>query len=295
LNPKTKRFEPKLFEAMGLSSSMMHPLVLPGTLIGKLSESIAKECGLPEIPVIAVAGHDTASAVVAVPAENEQFAYLSSGTWSLMGIEVKEPIITEASYQLNFTNEGGVEGTTRFLKNCTGMWLLEQCRKEWEAAGRNYTYPEIVTLSRSTAGFQSVIDPDHPFFAHPESMSRAIVDYCKANHQTVPETDAAFIRCVFDSLALKYKQILNNLRKMAPFPIDKLHVIGGGSQNKLLNRMTADAIGIPVVAGPSEATALGNVMMQAKGLGIVRSLPEIREIIRNSVSTEVFYPQEKNQ
>ena len=295
LNPKTKQFEPKLFEAMGRNPSMMRPLVMPGTIIGKLSENIAKACGLPEIPVIAVAGHDTASAVVAVPAENERFAYLSSGTWSLMGIEVKEPIITEESYQLNFTNEGGVEGTTRFLKNITGMWLLEQCRKEWDAAGRNYTYPEIVKLSRSTAGFQSVIDPDHPFFANPESMTRAIAEYCRANNQTVPETDAAFIRCVFDSLALKYKQVLNDLQKIAPFPIDKVHVIGGGSQNKLLNQMTADAIGIPVVAGPSEATALGNVMMQAKGLGIVNSLQEIREMIRNSVSTELFYPQENNQ
>lgn len=291
LNPKTKTFENKLFEAMDVNSSIMQPLVMPGTIIGKLSASIAKECGLSEIPVIAVAGHDTASAVAAVPAENENFAYLSSGTWSLMGIEVKAPIITDETYQLNFTNEGGVEGTTRFLKNITGMWLLEQCRKEWEAAGRKYTYPEIVALSESTAGLQSVIDSDHPSFANPESMTRAIVDYCRQNGQKIPESPAEFIRCIFDSLALKYKDVLISLQKVAPFKIEKLHVIGGGSQNKLLNQMTANATGIPVVAGPSEATAIGNVMLQAKGLGIVRSLQEMREIIKNSVTPEVYLPQ----
>jgi rhamnulokinase len=261
---------------------------MPGTVIGNLTESIAKECGLPPIPVIAVAGHDTASAVVAVPAENENFAYLSSGTWSLMGIEVKAPIITDESYRLNFTNEGGVEGTTRFLKNITGMWLLEQCRKEWEAAGKNYSYSEIMELSDSATGSRSVIDPDHPSFANPDSMTQAISEYCQQHHQKIPTNHAEFIRCIFDSLALKYKDVLSSLQQVAPFPVEKLHVIGGGSQNRLLNQMTADATGIPVVAGPSEATALGNIMMQAKGLGVVQSLKEIREIIRNSVATEVF-------
>jgi rhamnulokinase len=291
LNPKTKTFDSRLFEAMGLHPSIMQPLVMPGTMIGRLTENIAKECGLREIPVIAVAGHDTASAVAAVPAENENFAYLSSGTWSLMGIEVKEPIITDETYRLNFTNEGGVEGTTRFLKNITGMWLLEQCRKEWDAAGKKYTYDEIVALSASAAGFRSIINPDDPSFANPESMTRAIADYCRTNGLKAPETPAEFVRCIFDSLASRYKEVLDSLQELAPFKIEKLHVIGGGSQNKLLNRMTAEATGIPVVAGPSEATALGNVMMQAKGLGIVRSLEEIRSIIRRSVSPEVFYPQ----
>jgi len=291
LNPITKKFEQELFEAMGISPSIMQPVVMPGTIIGNLSESVAKECGLPPVPVIAVAGHDTASAVAAVPAENEKFAYLSSGTWSLMGIEVQKPIITDETYQLNFTNEGGVEGATRFLKNITGMWLLEQCRKEWEAAGQEYSYSKIDELSGSVKGFQSVIDPDHPSFANPESMTKAIADYCAQNGQKIPASPAEFIRCIFDSLALKYKDVLSDLQKVAPFQIERLHVIGGGSKNSLLNQMTADAIGIPVVAGPSEATALGNVMMQAKGLGVVQSLQEIRRIIRNSVSPEVFYPE----
>jgi len=290
LNLETKKMEREFIELLGINSSILQPLVMPGTIIGPLLESIAKECDLPPVPVIAVAGHDTASAVVAVPAENENFAYLSSGTWSLMGIEVQEPIITDETCQLNFTNEGGVGGTIRFLKNITGMWLLEQCRKEWESKGMSYTYPEIVQLSDSVKGFQSVIDPDHPLFANPESMTCAIAEYCAQNNQKVPGNPAEFIHCIFESLALKYKNVLCSLQKVAPFRIEKLHVIGGGSQNRLLNQMTADAIGLPVVAGPSEATALGNVMMQAKGLGVVQSLREIREIIRNSVSPEVFIP-----
>jgi len=293
LNPKTKKIEQELFDVMGISPSIMQPLVMPGTVIGNLTESVAKECGLPSIPVIAVAGHDTASAVAAVPAENENFAYLSSGTWSLMGIEVKDPIINEQSFKLNFTNEGGVEGTTRFLKNITGLWLLEQCRKEWEQQGTKYSYSEIVELSHSAAGFQSFIDPDHPGFANPPVMTKAIADYCTDNGQKVPQTHAEFIRCIFDSLALKYKQVINSLQQLAPFKIEKLHVIGGGSKNKFLNQLTADAIGLPVVAGPAEATAIGNAMMQAKGLGIVRSLDEMRAIIRNSVSPEIFYPMER--
>jgi len=291
LNPYTKKTETKLLETIGIPASILQDIVMPGTIIGNLTESVSKECGLPPVPVIAVAGHDTASAIAAVPAENGNFAYLSSGTWSLMGIELQEPVITDESYRLNFTNEGGVEGTIRFLKNITGMWLLEQCRKEWEQQGTKYTYSEIDALSDSAAGFQSVIDPDHPSFANPESMVKAIADYCREHGQKIPQTHAEYIRCIFDSLALKYKQVLSDLQKFAPFPIEKLHVIGGGSQNKLLNQMTADATGIPVVAGPSEATAVGNVMMQAKGLGIVKSLQEIREIIRNSFEQEVFYPK----
>ena len=291
LNPHTKQFEFKLLEKIGIPASMIHSIVMPGTITGNLSDSIKEECNLKDVPVIAVAGHDTGSAVAAVPAENENFAYLSSGTWSLMGIEVKEPVINEQSYDLNFTNEGGVEGTTRFLKNITGMWLLEQCRKEWESKGTSYTYPEIIALSNSAEGFQSLIDPDDAGFANPLSMTKAITEYCKTTNQKEPASHAEFIRCIFDSLALKYKQVLNSLQQIAPFRIEKLHVIGGGSQNKLLNQCTANSIGLPVVAGPSEATALGNAMMQAKGLGIVQSLDEIRTILRNSISPEIYYPE----
>ncbi|MDR1743209.1 MAG: rhamnulokinase, partial [Dysgonamonadaceae bacterium] len=291
LNPKTRNFEKKLFDAMSLSDSLMFPLVNPGHTVGYLTDALARECGLGKIPVIAVAGHDTASAVAAVPAENERFAYLSSGTWSLMGIELHEPIITEESYRLNYTNEGGIDGTIRFLKNITGMWLLEQCRKEWETAGKKYSYEEITRMAESVEGGKFIIDPDHSAFANPESMTKAIADYCRDNAQSVPETDAQIIRCIFDSLAEKYKQTLKNLQSFAPYPIERLHVIGGGSQNDLLNRFTANAIGIPVIAGPSEATAIGNALIQAKGLGIVGSLQEMRDIIRNSVQLKTYYPE----
>lgn len=292
LNPRTKKFEAKLFEAMGLSPELMQPLVMPGEIIGNVMESVAKECNIDKVPVIAVAGHDTGAAVACVPAENENFAYLSSGTWSLMGIEVNEPIINEDSYNMNFTNEGGVNGTTRFLKNITGMWLLEQCRKEWDAEGKKYTYSEIVAMSDSEEGFQFLIDPDDASFANPESMSSAIALYCKNTGQKAPATHAELIRCIFDSLALKYKLVLDALQKVAPFKIEKLHVIGGGSQNKLLNQATANSIGIPVIAGPSEATAIGNVMIQAKGLGIVNSLQDMRSVICNSVTPETYMPQD---
>ncbi|GHV14942.1 rhamnulokinase [Bacteroidia bacterium] len=295
LNPNTKQIEGSLLEAMDIKASLIPPVVMPGQLIGNLTESLANECGLDQIPVIAVAGHDTGSAVVSVPAENKNFAYLSSGTWSLMGIEVDTPIINDNSFNLNFTNEGGVDGTVRFLKNITGMWLLEQCRKEWEAEGKTYTYPEIVALSGSVEGFRSFVDPDDTSFANPESMTKAIAAFCEKTGQKVPKSEADFIRCIFDSLAMKYKYVFGYLQKAAPFPIEKLHVIGGGSNNKLLNQMTANAIGIPVVAGPGEATAIGNIMMQAKGAGLVNSLQEIRNIIRRSVSPEIFNPQDSGQ
>lgn len=295
LNPRTKNFEAKLFDAIPLSPSLMQPIVMPGEIIGYVNESIQKECGIGRVPVIAVAGHDTGSAVVAVPTVDENFAYLSSGTWSLMGIEVNEPIITEESYALNFTNEGGVNGTTRFLKNITGMWLIEQCRKEWEAAGNKLPYSEIDRLSESAEGFRFMIDPDHASFANPDSMLKAIREYCVNTGQAAPVSHADFIRCIFDSLALKYRKVLESLQSLAPFPIQRLHVIGGGANNKLLNQSTANAIGMPVVSGPSEATAIGNIMMQAKGIGCVTSLADIRRVVRNSVSPETFQPKDTGQ
>lgn len=291
VNPTTKQFETPLLEAAGVSSTIVSPLVMPGTVVGVLTDALAEETGVGKVPVIAVAGHDTASAVVSVPAENPHFAYLSSGTWSLMGIEVESPIITEASYTNNFTNEGGIEGTTRFLKNITGMWLLEQCRKEWEKAGREYTYTEIVQMAEEAKHFDSLVNPDDPSFANPPSMVDAIVAYCKQTDRKAPTTDAEFVRCIFISLASRYKEILHILKEMAPFPIDKLHVIGGGSKNALLNQLTANAIGMPVVAGPFEATAIGNCMMQAKAIGLVANRWEMRQLITKAFPLQTFLPQ----
>lgn len=295
LNPITKQFESQLLEAAGVSPSILGPIVMPGHLIGTLTDELAEESELGKIPVIAVAGHDTGCAVAAVPAENENFAYLSSGTWSLMGIEVKDAIINDETFQLNFTNEGGIEGTTRFLKNITGMWLLEQCLKEWKKEGITYAYEKLVKMAESAPAFQSLIDPDHASFANPVCMTKAITEYCVVTGQTAPSNHAEFVRCIFESLSLKYKYVLGKIRGLAPFPIEKLHVIGGGSKNSLLNQWTANALGIPVIAGPSEATAIGNIMIQAKAAGCVDSHAEMRRIIRESIHLEEFEPKNSSE
>ena len=290
LNPQTKQLEENLMEVAGVTKEQFAPIVYPGTTLGTLTEDIQKQTGLGAIPVISIAGHDTASAVAAVPAVNERFAYLSSGTWSLMGIEVKEAVINEKSAAKNFTNEGGVEGTTRFLKNICGMWLLEQCRKESKRIAA-YSYDELNEVALASEPFRSIINPDAPCFANPESMIQAIQHYCELTEQPVPETDGHLIRCIFDSLAMRYKQVFKDLQDMAPFPIEQLHIIGGGSQNELLNQFTSNALGVPVIAGPTEATAIGNVMMQAKACKMVGSIQEMRSLIRSSVQTTTFEPK----
>lgn len=293
LNPKTKQMENALLEPIGLSTDLFSDIVMPGAVIGYLTDDIAEETGVGRVPVVAVAGHDTASAVAAVPAKNEKFAYLSSGTWSLMGIETQSPIINEKSMKLNFTNEGGINGTTRFLKNITGMWILEQCRKEWEKDGVHYTYPQLVEMAQSVAPFRSMIDPDDTSFANPASMTAVIHAYCEKTGQPKPQTHAEIVRTIFESLALKYRAVLEMLRSVAPFEIERLHVIGGGSQNALLNQFTANAVGIPVSSGPSEATALGNIMIQAQASGVVDSLQQMRNIIAASIDSKEYLPEQK--
>ena len=291
LNPRTAKLEASLLEAAGVNADIFPEVQLPGCVIGSLTDALAAETRIGKVDVVAVAGHDTASAVAAVPAENEKFAYLSSGTWSLMGIETKQPIISEESFRHNFTNEGGVEGTTRFLKNICGMWILEQCRKEWSRQGKEYSYPEIVAMAQSAEPFQCFINPDDAAFANPESMLGAIESFCSRTCQQSPKSDSQIVRTIFESLALRYRQVLEILESMAPFAIDTLHIIGGGAKNALLNQYTASATGKRVVAGPSEATAIGNIMMQAVGAGVVGSVAEARKIIRNSIATEEFIPQ----
>ena len=292
LNPRTGKLDSSLLAAAGVDADVFPEVQLPGSVIAPLCDVLASESRIGKVDVVAVAGHDTASAVAAVPAEGENFAYLSSGTWSLMGIETKAPIISEESYRHNFTNEGGVGGTTRFLKNICGMWILEQCRKEWARLGKDYTYPEIVEMASSAEPFERFINPDDASFANPTSMLGAIEAFCLRTGQTPPQSDAQIIRTIFESPALRYREVLEILEGMAPFAIEVLHIIGGGSKNRLLNQYTANAIGKRVVTGPSEATAIGNVMMQAIGAGVVGSLSEAREIIRHSVDTEEFLPQD---
>ncbi|MDR3251210.1 MAG: rhamnulokinase [Tannerella sp.] len=290
LNPVTRKFESSLLEAIGVSPSLLNPLIAPGTVIGELTDALAEETGIGKVPVVAVAGHDTASAVLAVPAVNSNFAYLSSGTWSLMGVEIEQPVLTKESYEKNFTNEGGVEGTTRFLKNITGMWLLEQCRKEWEREGRTYTYSGIVELAEITKNTGACVNPDDPRLANPASMTKMIAGICEENGMRPPSTDAEFIRCIFESLVRRYVDVVSDLTEMITFPIEKLHIIGGGSQNELISRMTAKALDIPVVAGPSEATAIGNCLMQAKAAGLVKDRWKIRKIVADTFDVKTYLP-----
>lgn len=292
LNPETREFEAELLRMLGLQESRFGRMVMPGTRIGTLSPAVQKLTGLGEIPVIAVAGHDTASAVAAVPCEDENFAYLSSGTWSLMGIEARKPIMTAESYELNFTNEGSLDGNIRFLKNICGMWLLEQCRREWAAGGKDYSYGELIDAALAVPTFRSLIYPDAACFGNPDSMIKAIQAYCEASGQPVPHTYGEITRCIFDSLALRYKEVFSYLKKFSETPLTKLHVIGGGSRNNLLNRFTSNALGIPVVAGPSEATAIGNIMLQARAVGMVAGVAEMRRMIRRSVEVTEIQPKD---
>lgn len=290
LDPRTKRMDSELLEAVGLKENQFGRYVQPGEVVGHLSAEVQKMTGLGAVPVVAVAGHDTGSAVAAVPAENERFAYLSCGTWSLLGVETKDAIINEQSYANNFTNEGGIEGTTRFLKNICGMWLLERCRKEWTDAPADVN--QINQDSMEAEAFRSFIFPDAPDFANPVSMVEAIKDYCRKTGQPVPEDYRAMARCIFESLAMRYRQVLGYLKEMAPFPIEKLHVIGGGSRNGYLMQMAANSIGMPVVTGPVEGTAIGNIMLQAKAAGVVSDMFEMRGIIADSIETKTYLPQE---
>ena len=290
IDPRTRDFDRSLLERLGINPGILRPIVQPGTKVGMLKQEICNATGMDPVPVIAIAGHDTASAIAAVPAENEHFAYLSSGTWSLMGIESPKPIIDSKSYEYNVTNEGGIEGTTRFLKNITGMWLLEQSRKTWAAEGREYNYAQIEAMGKSEIAFPSTIDPDDPRFAAPKDMDAEIKKALAESGQKVPKNDAQMISCIYHSLTKKYKEVIAMLQDFAPFTIDKLHVIGGGSANKLVSQLTADTLGIPVVAGPVEGTAIGNIMMQAKVAGLVKDRWEMRRIIGNSIETKTYYP-----
>ena len=293
LDPRTKELDSQLLKALGLEREQFGKMINPGTQIGVLTEEVQQMTGLGAIPVIAVAGHDTGSAVAAVPAKDEKFAYLSSGTWSLMGIETKDAIINERSYDLNFTNEGGIEGTTRFLKNICGMWLYERCRKEWPEEIRKMSHPELQGSAMEVEAFRSIINPDDAMFANPANMIEAIQTYCKQTNQPVPETPAEICRCIFDSLALRYRQVFTWLKEFATFPLDILHIIGGGSLNKYLNQFTANSLGVTVYAGPQECTAIGNIMLQAKAVGLVKDIWEMRQIIANSIELKRFDPENR--
>ena len=290
IDPRTKCWDKEILALLGLKEENFGPITMPGTQIGTLTEEVRSATGLGAVPVVAVAGHDTGSAVAGTQLSGDGSAYLSSGTWSLMGIESKEPIISERSFELNFTNEGGIEGTIRVLKNICGMWLLERSRTEWE----QMSYQSLIEQAEASEPFRSLINPDAACFANPKSMIEAIKEYCRSTAQPVPETVGQTVRCIFESLALRYRQVVGMLQEFAPAPLEVMYVIGGGARNMMLNQYTANATGLKVETGSSEATALGNVMMQAKWVGVVDSIDKMRSLIAESLPERlIFTPQEK--
>jgi rhamnulokinase len=276
---------------MRLPDKIFGNLVDAGTVLGELQSGVAAEIGAKKLRVIAPAGHDTASAVVGVPAAEPEPVFLSSGTWSVMGRELSQPQISEASFQAAFSNEGGVFGTTRFLKNIAGMWLLQECKRIWDGAGKPSGYTELIAQAEQAPPFAALIDPDAADFQVPADMPAAIAAFCQRTGQAAPANSAAGTRLILESLALKYRVVKESLARVSGKAIDKIHIVGGGCQNQLLNQFAADALNCPVVAGPVEATSLGNIIMQLYALGEIRSLAEGRALVRRSFETRTFEPK----
>jgi rhamnulokinase len=280
-----------LLQRMSLPVDVFAKIVPPATELGSLLPEIAEEVGLgAQLPVVAVASHDTASAVVAVPAEGESFAYVSSGTWSLVGVETPRPVVTKEAMDANFTNEGGFEGRTRFLKNVMGLWLLQECRRIWAQEGQEYSYEDLTRHAEEAPASGPLVDPDHPSFLAPGDMPSRIRRFCETTDQRPPEEVGQVARCIFESLALKYQWVVAQAGEIAGQNVEAIHIVGGGSQNSLLCQLTADATQLPVLAGPVEATALGNVMVQAYARGYVKSLEEIRAVVRRSTDIDQYTP-----
>lgn len=291
LNAINKNWDHSLLNKLHFPSSLFNKIIPSGTIIGKLTADIADEIGINEIDVIAPGCHDTASAVAAIPLKDKNSAFISSGTWSIIGIESDEPIINEDTYRLNFTNEGGVGGKIRFTSNMMGMWLLQQLRKSWKKKNEENCYEEMSLIARESESNRTIIDPDDQVFYNPDDMQEAINNYCFKNDLKLPETKAQYIRCVLDSLAQKYSMMISNIEALTNHKIKQLYIVGGGSQNNLLNQLTANACNIPVIAGPVEATALGNIIVQAIALGNLSSVEEGRNIIENSFMLSKFNPR----
>jgi sugar (pentulose or hexulose) kinase len=291
-DPREKTWALPLLREVGIPTHILCDIVPAGSILGPLKKEVADECGTGPIPVIAPACHDTGSAVAAVPAELDGWCYISSGTWSLMGVELPKPLINEKSLQYNYTNEGGVGGTIRFLKNIMGLWPIQECRRQWLKDGTEYNYAQLAQMAAQSKPFLSIINPDHPPFLSPGDMPRKIEEFCRQTKQPVPSNPGEFVRVCLEGLALTYRRTLDGLEDILGHKIRVIHIVGGGCQNELLNQMTADACARPVLTGPIEATALGNLLTQAIATGDVKSLDELRAIVRNSFPIKRYEPQD---
>jgi rhamnulokinase len=280
-DPVHKRWATDLFQRLGLPTAILPEIINPGTKLGTLLPEIADACGLSkDTTVYATACHDTASAVAAVPCEGSNWCYISSGTWSLMGVEADAPVINDAALARNFTNEMGAGGKVRLLKNIAGMWLLQECRRHWALEGREYSYAELMEMAARARSCGAIIDPDA--FVEGGRMPQQIAEHCKVTGQPVPEQPGAMCRCILESLAATYRKVLENLESLTCERIHRIHIVGGGSRNTLLNRLAEEATGRKIIAGPVEATAAGNILVQAIGAGVVSGLDEARAIVRRS-------------
>ena len=291
-NPRTGNWADKILDAFNWDHEKFPKLISSGTRLGTLKPELAEESGLDKIEVIASCSHDTGSAVAAVPAQASDWAYLSSGTWSLIGVELPEPIITDKSRELNFTNEIGYGNTVRLLRNCIGMWLLSECRRIWTTEDHEYDYATLTQIAKKAEPFTSLINPEDERFFKPDNMPSAIAGFCRETNQPEPNTHGATVRCVLESLALLYAQRLKEAEELTGQSIKRLHIVGGGSRNVLLNQFTANACGVEVIAGPTEATALGNVLVQAITLGDLPDLASARQVVAQSMDVESFQPKD---
>jgi rhamnulokinase len=289
-NTRTREWSRNLIGLFGFKAEMFPEIVPSGTILGPLLAEIAEETKLSGTQVVATCSHDTGAAVAAVPAEGDDWAFLSSGTWSLIGVELPGPLINDAVRQANFTNEAGHGGTTRFLKNISGLWLLQECRRAWAKEGNDYGYEELTRRALETETLRSLVNPNAAAFARPDQMPRKIQEACEAQGEPVPETPGQIVRCILESLALIYRSAIEQLRELTGRPINRLHIVGGGCQSALLNQASADAIGCPVIAGPVEATAIGNLLVQAIALKNIESLIELRKTVRDSFPVTTYVP-----
>ncbi|WP_256757532.1 rhamnulokinase family protein [Cohnella sp. WQ 127256] len=292
-NPNTGTWDTELLRMLDLPKSWFGDILKPGDQAGMLRASVCEELSIPSIPVYAVAEHDTGSAVAAVPATEKSFAYLSCGTWSLMGTEVNKPVIHDLAQKLNFTNEGGVGDTYRLLKNIMGLWILQECRREWERAGKSYSFPELVQMAADAKPLTIFIDPDDAVFLPPGDMPARIAQYCTQTGQQAPATVGEFVRCILESLAMKYRHVFELTERLSDQPFNGLHMVGGGIQNTLLCQWTANAIGKPVWAGPSEGSAIGNLVVQWIAQGKFADIWEARRAIRDSFPVVVYEPEDQ--
>jgi rhamnulokinase len=292
-DPIRRTWAVSLLEALDIPTQILPPVCEPGTTLGSLLPEVAANTGAGSIPVIAPACHDTGSAVVAVPAENQDFAWISSGTWSIMGCEADRPSVTPQTLDYNFTNEGGVFGSWRLSKNIIGLWLVQECRRTWRHQGEDLSYDEITRLASEAKPFLAVIDPDDVSFLHPGDMPKCIRQFCVKTSQPIPQTKGEIVRVALESLALKYRLTLDRLEELSGKHLDPIHIIGGGTKNRLLNQFTADCTGRTVVTGPIEATAIGNILMQSIALGQLGSLTDARAVVRKSFNVESFNPSSR--